>query len=282
MRVLVVGASGYAGRHVARRAVELGATVTGTFRSRPLDIPGVTWHPLDLRADIDTVTRAAAPDVVINAAYASAAEPEHNWSVNALGAVRVAAAATAAGARLVHISTDALHSHRDEPLTEADEPRPVYPYGAAKAAAEVGIGAVAPDAVLVRTSLITSDPTVGGVRTEREDFMLDMAAGRTPPAAVLFTDDIRRPIAVTDLAAALVELASSDHAGVINVAGPDAASFYDLGVLVVRRFGGDPAGLRASTIATAGVRRPGNVQLDSSLAGTLLRTRLRGVKELFA
>ena len=110
--------------------------------------------------------------------------------------------------------------------------------------------------------------------------MLDLATGQQD--GVLFTDDVRSPVVVTDLAAALVELAADGYAGVLNFGGPDAMSFYELGVLVATRYGADPARLTAATIAAAGVPRPGRVVLDSTLAGSVLRTRIRGVREVFA
>ncbi|TDB77721.1 hypothetical protein [Micromonospora sp. KC723] len=70
------------------------------------------------------------------------------------------------------------------------------------------------------------------------------------------------------------------YAGLLNVAGPEAVSRAELGVLVARRFGLDPAGLRTTTIAEAGLVRPADVRLDSSRAAGLLRTRPRGITEL--
>jgi dTDP-4-dehydrorhamnose reductase len=286
VRLLVTGASGYVGRHVCRHALASDVSVVGTYLSRPLDILGVEWLRLDVTSPgaVLELMRAVEPDVVIHTAYAHTPSLDPiststNWTVNALGAIHVARAAEAVGARLVHVSTDAVHNGRDKPFTEADAPSPVYPYGAAKAAAEVGVYTLAPSAVIARVSLINSDVPSSGELSVRERFMLDLITGRV--SGVLFTDDIRCPIAVTDLAEALLELATTDYAGVINVAGPDPASFYDLGVLVARKHGLDPAAIPSSTIAASMVSRPGNVQLDTSLAASLLRTRLRGVRELF-
>jgi dTDP-4-dehydrorhamnose reductase len=203
-----------------------------------------------------------------------------NWAVNAVGAVNVARAVASAGGRLVQLSTDALHRGREKPFTEADAPSPVSPYGAAKAAAELAVSTLVPSAVIARVSLINSDVAAGAELTERDRFMIDLCAGRA--SGVLFTDDVRCPIAVTDLASALIELAGGDFAGVINLGGPDAVSFHDLGVLVALANGFDPAAVPSSTIAAAGVVRPGNVVLDISLATSLLRTRLRGIREVFA
>jgi dTDP-4-dehydrorhamnose reductase len=263
--------------------MDLGVRVVGTYHSSPADIAGVEWHRLDV-ADRDAVGRLVAsvrPDAVISTVYGVAAV---SWPANVLGAIHVATAVQRLGARLVHVSSDAVHSGSPEPLTEADLPNPVYPYGAAKAAAEIGVALVAPGAAIVRISLIHSDPD--GELSQRERLMLDLAAGRT--TGVLFTDELRCPIAVTDVASALIELAVGEagggtteaaaFAGVLNLAGPDAISFYDLGVLVARKHGLDPANLPAGR--SGGLGRPEQVRLDCTLATSLLRTRLRGIREL--
>ncbi|MFI9640719.1 sugar nucleotide-binding protein [Micromonospora sp. NPDC051925] len=177
-----------------------------------------------------------------------------------------------AGARLVHLSSDALHGGRPEPYGDDEPPSPIHFYGAAKAAAETAVRAIDPSAVLVRTSLIV------GEGSKQIQLCRDALAGR----GTLFTDEVRCPIDVTDLADAVLELASSSYAGLLNVAGPDAVSRATLGLLVARRDGLDPGGLTTAAGASSGLVRPTYVRLDSARAAGLLRTRLRGVTELLA
>jgi dTDP-4-dehydrorhamnose reductase len=87
---------------------------------------------------------------------------------------------------------------------------------------------------------------------------------------------------VDDLADSLLELAVNGYAGVINVAGRDAISRYDLGVLVARRDGLDPDRLPAGTLAGLQLRRPADVRLHTGKAISMLRTRLRGAREFLA
>jgi dTDP-4-dehydrorhamnose reductase len=253
--VLVVGASGYLGGEVARLASAAGHDVTGTS-SADLDIT-------DRSAVSDMVGRLR-PRVVVNCAARM-----ESWRICADGAAHVALAARENDARLVHLSTDALHAGRPTPYLDDDEPTPVHRYGAAKAAAETAVAAIDPGAVIVRTSLI-----IGDDRSKQIALALDLITGRRPGA--LFSDEIRCPVAVQDLAAAVLELAATDYAGTINMAGPEALSRADLGRLIAARHGLDPATVPVRTIAEGGLgARPADVRLDSSRAAALLHTTLR-------
>ncbi|MBW4706053.1 MULTISPECIES: sugar nucleotide-binding protein [unclassified Micromonospora] len=269
MRALVVGGSGFLGGEVCRRGVAAGWSVVGTCWSGAVGVPGVAARRLDV-TDREAVRRLVAevrPDVVVATAYRT-----DDWTVTADGAAHVAYAAAEVGARLVHLSSDALHAGRPTPYLDDDVPTPVHPYGAAKAAAETAVRVVDPGAVLVRTSLIL------GEGSKQIQLCRDALAGR----ATLFTDELRCPVDVGDLADAVLELADSTVAGPLNVAGPEPVSRAGLGLLVARRHGIDPAGMTTATTTAAGLRRPTDVRLDSSRAVTLLRTRLRGATELLA
>ncbi len=268
--MFITGASGHLGREVARQAVAHGWTVTGTFMRAAQSIEGVSWRQLDVR-DAAAVLECACAVQPLAIIHTAVAEP-NVWATNADGAAFVAQAAKECGARLVHVSSDAIFNGAGGYYTEADAPEPITPYGAAKAAAETAVRAILPRAAIVRTSLIIGDEPYKHVR-----MVLDMLTGKQHGA--LFTDEIRCPIHVGELAAALLELASLDYAGVLNVAGPEALSRYDLGVLIARRWGYDPDLLRASSTSESGLRRPTDVRLDISRAQALLATPLRGAPD---
>jgi dTDP-4-dehydrorhamnose reductase len=272
VRILVVGGSGFLGGELVRQSVMAGHDVVATYRTGPGEAAGAEWRPLDIRRreDVEALTASVRPDVVVNAAYVQA-----DWATTADGAAHVALAAAAAGARLVHVSSDAVFSGAAVHYDETCVPDPVNAYGAAKAAAETAIRAVSPGAVVARTSLILGD---GGSPQER--FVHDLVAGRR--TGVLFTDDIRCPVHVADLAAALLELAASDRAGIHHVAGSDAVSRYELGLLVAQRDGLDPAALTTGTRAASGPPGPLDVRLDCRETQKHLRIRLRGAREFLA
>jgi dTDP-4-dehydrorhamnose reductase len=251
--LLIVGISGYVGDALRRTAPKARWAVVGASRRTGLDVTD--------RATVDSVFRSVRPAAVINVAAAlgnAGGSPEASWPVNVRGAAHVAAAAAAVGARLVHVSSDAVHGGRPEPYTEADDPSPVFPYGAAKAAAEAAVSAVCPDAVLARTSLIVSDGVAPLSRHERT--ALAMTRGDAPGA--LFVDEIRCPVPVGGLAAALLALAGSDLTGVVNVAGPTPMSRHALGVRTAVRYGIDPAKVPGGKLSETGRTRPAEIRLD--------------------
>lgn len=108
-----------------------------------------------------------SPRLVINASSGGS-----DWAVTAQAPIRLAMTAAKQGVRLVHVSSDAVFSGARVHYDESSLPDPISPYGAAKAAAETGVLAVYPEAVVARTSLIIGD---GGSVHER--LVHELAAG---------------------------------------------------------------------------------------------------------
>lgn len=272
MAILVVGGSGFLGREVVRQALAAGHQVVATYRTRRADVAGAAWTALDIRdrrqvAHLMTVVK---PDVVVNAAF-----QQTNWESTADGAAHLAVATAEKGARLVHVSSDAVFSGNEIRYAETAVPDPITPYGAAKAAAETAVKAICPGSVIARTSLIIGD---GGSFHEHRVHAL--ATGKA--TGVLFTDDVRCPVHVRDLAAALLELASSGHTGIHHVAGADAVSRHDLGTLIAGRDGLDPAALPSGRRSETDLPGPVDVRLDCTVTRQRLRTALRGVREFLS
>ncbi|MFL6042853.1 MAG: SDR family oxidoreductase [Gaiellales bacterium] len=269
MRLLVTGGSGYLGSELLRRAAgrddAVGTRLTAGGGGPRLDVR-------DASAVRRLIARVGA-DCVIHTAYVQSGPAMREVVVD--GSRAVAAAAAEAGARLIHLSTDVVFGgERPGPWREADQPCPITGYGRAKADAERLVVDACPGALVVRTSLL-----YGGVtRAPHEQLVADAVAGCSD--ARFFTDELRCPIAVTDLAAALLELAGRPERGVMHLAGPEAISRYEFARLLAAAGGGDPDRVRPSRSADLPVARPRNCALDSSRAHRLLRARVRGPIEV--
>ena len=260
----MTGGGGYLGSEVCARAAERDWDVFATRYSTPPPVGRPV--ALDLRDAIavESAFLRLGPEGVIHTAYRQSDDALEDDVVRAT--VNVAGAAARFGVRLVHLSTDLVFDGEIAGrYTEADEPRPVSAYGAAKLAAERAVAGLAPDAVVVRTSLLYGKPEPGPQ---------ERLAARTD--IVFYTDEIRCPTRVGELADALLELAERrDVSGPLHVAGPDAVSRYELALLLAP----DPRAVRGGPSPTA-AGRARNVALDCSRAADLLQTRLRGVKEV--
>ncbi|MFC9582552.1 SDR family oxidoreductase [Streptomyces yangpuensis] len=273
MTVLIVGGSGFLGAELVRQAVAAGHRTAATYATAPGSTTAVAWHALDLRdpGRAQAVVAEVAPRAVVNASSGGA-----DWAVTAEGPVRLALAAAACGSRLIHVSSDAVFSGTSGvPYDESCPPDPLTPYGAAKAAAETGVRLVHPGAVVARTSLI-----IGDGQSEHERVVHRLAAGTR--AGVLFTDDLRCPVHVTDLAAALLELVSGDATGTHHLGGGEALSRHELGVLIARRDGLDDSRLPVGLRAGSSVPGPLDVRLDSRATQRGLRTTLRGAHQFLS
>ncbi|MCC7358975.1 MAG: sugar nucleotide-binding protein [Anaerolineales bacterium] len=275
-RLLVTGGGGYLGRRLGRLAAAQGWQVTSSYVSTP-PLAGEAWQ-LDL-TDGPAVHAAVAglrPTAIIhtacsnrNAAHIAAIRP---------AARHLAEAAQAAGARLVHVSSDMVFDGEHAPYAD-DAPRgPLTDYAAAKAEAEQVVGAACPAAAIGRPSLIWSlDPP------DRQTEWL-VSGMRRGERVTLFTDEVRCPIYLDDLAAALLALAARpDLSGPFNLGGRQALNRWEFGLRLLAALGVPrSANVLPGSVANSGLRRPRDLTLRLDRATQAGLPCLRGVDEVLA
>ena len=266
MRALILGAGGQVGRALAAAAPE-GCELVALSRA-------------DCDVGDEGAVRAAIaearPEILFNAAAYTAvdkaeAEPEAARRLNAEAPGLLAAAARAAGARLVHLSTDFVFGGAAERPRRPDDPaQPESVYARTKLDGEAAALAGDPDALVVRASWIYAPVGQNFVNT-----MLRLIGERDEIRVV--ADQIGTPTWAPRLAGALWRLAALGARGIHHYTDSGVASWYDFAVAI-----GEEA-LAAGLIGRAGrvvpiatedyptpARRPAYSVLDKQATWALL------------
>lgn len=215
MKVMLIGATGLLGKPLTREWN--GADVIGTG-SRDLDIRD--------RVNVREFIARNRPDwIVLAAAYTDVDGCEKNsdlaFAVNRDGAVHVAEAAEAVGAKLLFLSSDYVFDGRKMASYEVDDLRnPQSVYGRTKAEAELRLLEILPDCCIVRTSWLFG---VGGKCFP--DTILKLAATR--PALDVVNDQRGCPTYTVDLARAIVALCGSDARGIVHACNAGDCTWFE-------------------------------------------------------
>ena len=218
------------------------------------------------------------PDFIIHTA---ALNPGQNTDdmlvVNVDGARNVAEAAAAAGARLVHVSSDMVHAGDLAPYQDDAQPAPLNPYGYSKAGGEAAVAEVDPSAAIVRTSLIYG---LEEIDRGTESFVKRLEAGQL---LVLFNDVVRQPIWIDSLVEALLKLLTIDYGGTLNVAGGQALTREEFGRRMLDWWQIDTRGLlRSGRAADVSATIPLDLRMVTGRAERLLGMKFPGVDEVLA
>ncbi len=275
-RLLVTGGSGYLGRRVAALAAAHGWQVSSAYYTNPPP------HGDPLRLDLidDAAVRAALADLEPTAIIHTACSNRDAANIAAIApaARHLAEAAQALGVRLVHVSTDMVFDGEHPPYADDAALGPLTEYGAAKAEAEGLVRATCPAAAIGRPSLIWSlDPL------DRQTAWLVEGMRKGEPVT-LFTDEVRCPVQVDDLAAALLALAERPEiAGPLNLGGAQALNRWEFGLRLLAALG-LPRGsnVRPGTVAGSGLRRPRDLTLYTERVTQHRLPTLRGVDAVLA
>ena len=226
MRVLLLGAGGMLGH-------DLVAT-------RPLgvDLIALSRADLDITDEESMRHRVAGerPEVIVNAAAytmvdAAEREPDVAFRVNSRAVGALAGKAAAAGALVVHFSTDYVFDGTASlPYSEDAQPNPLNTYGASKLAGEVRLLQSGARYLLIRTQWLFGCHGRSFPRTMRERAL---RGERTK----VVTDQIGHPTYTKDLAHSVWLLLSRGATGILHVANRGTASWFDVAARVFARAG---------------------------------------------
>lgn len=269
-RLLITGGSSYLGQHLVPLAVATGHTVDYTFQQNKPTLPGV-GHQLDIREEtaVRHLIFSLKPDIIIHLIGSTAAMAVAIRQ----GTGSVLWAAKESNARLIHLSTDSIFAGDAAPYDETAVPTPVNAYGRAKADAEAIVKQHA-NSVIVRTSLI-----YGLTQIDHGTRWMAEALAKGEPVT-LFSNQIRNPVWVNSLCAAILELAGNTFTGILNVAGQQVLSRADFALKLLDYWQIQPR--HTLTVAPSDGRWPLNCELDLRLSTAVLQTPLPGVDAVLA
>ena len=240
MRILIIGASGFIGRYLARRLTgTAGHEVFGTFRSSPPVREGGSWHRVELTntAELERVFRVSRPNVVVHLAAiadvgAAEREPDRATAVNVAATGVIVRLCRAQGARLVFVSTEYVFDGQRGFYREDETPNPTTHYGRTKWEAERQVAELASQWSVLRTSIVYGWPL-----QEHRNFvpwLIGRLQGGQPYRAASHV--LRTPVYVEDLVDGIAKLVEEHYPGIHHVAGRDWVSMYDFSLAVAEGF----------------------------------------------
>ena len=221
-KVLIVGAGGQLGQELQRTA--------------PADLPWVAVGRAELDiADPAAVSKAIdehAPTQVINAAAYTAvdkaeSEPEAAAAGNVEGPRILAEACAAAGARLIHVSTDFVFDGESSVPYAPEMPTgPLGVYGQTKLDGELAVRAALPTALIVRTGWVYS--AFGGNFVKTMLRLMD-----SNDTLTIVSDQVGTPTWANGLAAALWSAVQRPAlTGTYHWSDAGVCSWYDFAVAI--------------------------------------------------
>jgi len=253
-KLLVTGASGLLGLNLCLDAAGR-FDVTGLVNHNSLIGAPFSILQADLTqpGEFARVLRQVRPDGVVHAAAqanidACEKDPAISTRLNAELPGEVAEACRELGARLVHISTDAVFDGVAGGYKETDQPNPQGVYARDKWAGEQAVLQAYPRAAVARVNFYGW--SLSGKRSLAEYFYTSLSEGRSVRG---FTDVLFCPLLANHLGNLLIEMLEKNLGGIYHVLSREHQSKYAFGVALARRFGLDASLIEPVSVVDSGL-----------------------------
>jgi len=254
MRILVTGASGLLGLNLALEAAK-DNLVFGTVNKLAIktDAFNVVQTDFLVEGALERLLEQTRPDWVIHCAALANLDdcekrPALAEQLNTLLPAKLAGYVARGGARLVHVSTDAVFDGQRGDYREQDTPNPLSVYARTKLEGERLVAAANPEASIARVNLFGWSPT--GSRSLAEFFYYNLRQGKP---VMGFTDVYFCPLLVNDLAAIFQAMLQKGLSGLYHTVSRECLSKYDFGVRLAHKFGLDSGLIQPTSVEQAGL-----------------------------
>jgi len=218
------------------------------------------------------------PDVIVNcAAYTNVdgceSSPRTAYESNTHGVFTLAQAFPG---KIVHISTDYVFDGKDGPYDETDKPNPISIYGWSKLGGEIALkNRNNPDDLIIRTTVLFDKYSRNFVTAITEQLVQGNVV-RVPKNL------IGTPTYVPHLVEGILKAISLDCNGILNIAGGEGMSRYDLACYIATALDVPMSQVQDGPV-TGAARRPLKAGLISGKAfinGISIYHPLKGIKEI--
>lgn len=236
-RLLIIGGTGQIGEALRERVGKEFAVSTsrrddiaGEFR---LNLEDVAEKPV-LADELFRLVKPSAVCIAAGMTWVDGCEDEPGlaYAINRDGAAAIAAAAHRHQAQCVYYSTEYIFDGTEGPYGELDNPNPVNVYGKSKLEGERAVLHAAPDALVLRTTVVF------GPEEQGKNFAYQITAGVNEGRTLKMPrDQISSPTYNRDCADATIRLLDRGAGGIYHVTGPDVLSRYELALRIVRASG---------------------------------------------
>ena len=271
----ITGANGLIGNYLVQSASQ---------QAPRWRVRGLTRADFDLLdfAAVEREFRRDRPQLVIHcAAITQVADAHKNPDLARRVNVNITQflAELAGDAAFIFFSTDLVFDGRKGNYAESDAPNPVHVYGETKAVAEQAV-LKNPRHLVIRTSI---NGGVSQAANRAFNEQLRRSLQQAGQGMALFADEFRCPIPAVETARATWNLAEEACTGLWHVAGAEKLSRLQIGELLVKRWPGVTAKIKAGFARDfPGPPRALDTSLDISKVQRLLSRPLPGLGEWLA
>lgn len=231
-KILVTGCNGQLGRAVRKEYAGEEVTFINTDVTEGEGV--LTLDITDVGAVMGLV-RTEQPDVIINcAAHTNVDLCEKQWDsaykINAIGPRNLSIAATAVGAKMIHVSTDyVFEGNGTRPYTEFDAPNPISAYGKTKLEGERFVQAFADRYFILRTAWLYG---------EGKNFVKTMLRlAETHDEVSVVDDQVGSPTSAVELARMIHYLEKTDNYGIFHATCEGDTNWADFAETIFKKAG---------------------------------------------